>query len=123
VRRLFSTFAGGWPGVGLLIIRIVAGASLILNGIEKFQADLTVAPVVIGLLAIGYGALLLAGLWTPIAGCLVVLVGLWETLIRHERPYPGVLLAAMGVALALVGPGALSIDARLFGWRRIDLDR
>jgi putative oxidoreductase len=122
VRRLFSSFADGWPGIGLLIIRIVVGASLIVEGAEKFQVDLRVAAMVFCLLAIGDGALLLAGLWTPIAGSLVVVVAVWETLVRYERPHPGVLLAAMGAALALVGPGALSIDARLFGWKRIDLD-
>lgn len=122
MRRLFSTFARGWPGVGLLIIRVVAGSTLIFDGIEKFQAGLTVMPVVLDLLAIGDGALLLAGLWTPVAGSLVVVVAVWEALVGHERLYPGVLLATMGVALALVGPGALSVDAWLFGWKRIDLD-
>ena len=28
---------------------------------------------------------------------------------------------AMGAALELVGPGAWSVDARLFGWKRIDV--
>ncbi len=32
-----------------------------------------------------------------------------------------VLLATIGAAQALVGPGAWSIDARLFGWKRIDI--
>lgn len=33
------------------------------------------------------------------------------------------LVAAICPALALLGPGAWSIDARLFGWKRIDIDR
>jgi hypothetical protein len=32
-----------------------------------------------------------------------------------------VLLAALAAALALLGPGAWSIDARLFGWRRVEV--
>ena len=26
MRRLYSTFAGGWPGIGLLLMRLVVGA-------------------------------------------------------------------------------------------------
>jgi putative oxidoreductase len=121
VRRLFSTFARGWPGVGLLLIRIAAGVSLMIDGFEKFQTGEDAASLVLSLLAVGDGALLIAGLWTPIAGSLVIGLAIWQTMIRHENPYPGILLAAMGAALALVGPGALSIDAWLFGWKRIDI--
>jgi len=33
------------------------------------------------------------------------------------------LLAALATALALLGPGAWSVDARLFGWRRVEIPR
>jgi uncharacterized membrane protein YphA (DoxX/SURF4 family) len=122
VRRLFSTFARGWPGVGLLLIRIVAGISLIIDGIGKLHAAQAIEPAILGFLAIGDGALLVAGLWTPIAGSLVIAIVTWEILVRHDHAYPDILLAAIGAALALVGPGALSVDARLFGWKRIDLE-
>ena len=121
MRRLFSTFARGWPGVGLLLIRVAVGISLIAEGCGEFQLGESAASVVLRLLAIGDGALLIAGLWTPIAGSLVVGLAIWQTVLRHDNPYPNVLLAAMGAALALVGPGALSVDAWLFGWKRIDL--
>lgn len=121
MRRLFSTFARGWPGVGLLLIRVTAGTSLLIDGFDQFQTGEPAASVMLRLLAIGDGALLIAGLWTPIAGSLVIGLAIWQTVVRHENPYPGILLAAMGAALALVGPGALSIDARLFGWKRLDI--
>jgi putative oxidoreductase len=123
VRRLFSSFARGWPGVGLLLMRIIAGGSLIVDGVEKCQAGQTMESVIIGLLAIVTGGLLVAGLWTPIAGPLVIVLSIWGILVRHDDPRSGILLAAIGAALALLGPGALSIDARLFGWKRIDLEK
>lgn len=121
MRRLFSNFARGWPGVGLLLIRIAAGSSLVIDGFEKFQAGEPAASLILRLLAVADGALLVAGLWTPIAGCLVIALAIWQTLFHHESPYPFILLATMGAALALVGPGAMSIDAWLFGWKRIDI--
>jgi hypothetical protein len=122
VRRLFSNFARGWPGVGLLLIRIVAGVSLAIDGCYKFQAGEPVASLILRLLEVADGGLLIAGLWTPIAGSLVIGLAIWQTVLRHENPSPGILLAAIGAALALVGPGALSMDAWLFGWKRIDIE-
>jgi len=122
LRRLFSPFARGWPGVGLFLMRLAVGGSLILDGIERCRVGSTVTPLLLGLLAIADGVLLAVGLWTPIAGPLVVLISAWAILLGHDNQHANVLSAAIGAALALVGPGALSIDARLFGWKRIDLE-
>jgi hypothetical protein len=40
-------------------------------------------------------------------------------LSRPHDPWPHILLATLAGALALLGPGAWSIDARRFGWKRI----
>jgi putative oxidoreductase len=121
--RLFSSFARGWPGIGLLLLRIVSGGFLIVDGIEKCLAGQQMGSLIAGLFAIFDGALLVAGLWTPVAGPLVIVLSTWWILVQHQQPHAGILLAAIGVALALVGPGALSLDARLFGWKRIDLEK
>lgn len=122
MRRLFSSFARGWPGIGLLLLRIVCGGFLIMDGVEKCQAGQATGSLMAGLFAIVDGALLVAGLWTPIAGPLVLVLSTWVILVQHQDPRPGILLAAIGAALGLVGPGALSLDARFFGWKRIDLE-
>lgn len=119
VLRLFSNFAGGWPGLGLLLIRIVAGISLITYGANGFHAG-RIAGDILCFLAIGSGLLLILGLWTPIAGCLAIVVVAWEIFAHQIAVFPGILLAAIGAAAALVGPGGFSVDARLFGWKRID---
>ena len=86
-------------------------------------SGLPTGSLIVGLFAIVDGVLLATGLWTPIAGPLVIALSTWGIFLQHEDPRPGILLAAIGAALALVGPGALSIDARLFGWKRIDLEK
>ena len=123
MRRLFSSCARGWPGVGLLLLRIASAGFLITDGVERCRAGQPLGSLMVGVFAIVDGALLATGLWTPIAGPLVIVLSTWGILVQQEDPHPGILLAAIGVALALVGPGALSLDARLFGWKRIDLEK
>ncbi len=77
--------------------------------------------VPLGVLAAAAGVILLCGLWTPIAASLVGLLGLWDLLSQSGDPWANILLSAIGAAVAALGPGAWSIDARLFGWKRIDI--
>ena len=65
--------------------------------------------------------LLCAGLWTPIAGGMMAGVAVWTAFSRAGDPWVLILLAAVGVALGMLGPGAWSIDALLFGRRRMIL--
>lgn len=123
MRRLFSNFTGGWPALGLLLIRIAAGAALIIDGKSRVLPGQMILPLIFGVLAIADGAILIVGLWTPLAGILAFALSAAEILVYHENPCPGILLAAMGVGVAFVGPGALSIDARLFGLKKIDIDK
>lgn len=79
------------------------------------MAAAAVAPAIVAAVC------LIAGLWTPVAGSLVALYGIVFVFARVDDPVSNLLVAAIGAALALVGPGAWSIDARLFGWKRIDI--
>lgn len=118
LRRLFSTFARGWPGVGLLLLRLIAAAALVNQGAAEFGS--AGASVAWGILIFATAALLLAGLWTPVAGVLTIIVELRTAFARPGDYWIQILLGALGAGLALLGPGIWSVDARLFGWKRIE---
>jgi putative oxidoreductase len=117
MQRLFSTFPNSWPGGGLLILRIAAATATILCAFGTPLQDLS--GKVFQVIASTTGALLLIGLWTPVAGLLQVCVGLTSSF--HDTPgLSQILLSALGLGLSMTGPGAWSIDARLFGRKQID---
>jgi putative oxidoreductase len=101
-------------------MRLVGGAAFLARAADTLRGASSMSAATASL-AILAGVCLLAGFWTPIAGSVVTVIGLWFALTRTEDPMASVLLATIGATLALVGPGAWSVDARLFGWKRIDV--
>ena len=71
--------------------------------------------------------MLLAGLWTPVVGALIALDQLWIAFCVIPSPQDGhcihILLAVQTAAVAMIGPGAWSMDARRFGRKRFDIGR
>jgi hypothetical protein len=120
LRRLYSTFAGGWPGIGLLLMRLVVGAVVLWHAGPGLWSDPPLHTIAVYASLAVAALLLIAGLWTPLAGAVVAVVAIFE--ILTGEPAVGRLLAAtIAGALTMLGPGRLSIDARLFGWKRIEL--
>ena len=105
--------------MGLLILRLVACSSIVARSFAELGAAQAVWPAILELAAIVASAFLAVGLGTPVSGCLVAAFALWDLISKPGDHWSGILLAAMGVALAMIGPGVWSLDARLFGWRRI----
>ena len=120
LRRLYSTFAGGWPGAGLLLMRLVVGSALVIRANSKLWSDLPTKVTIPAMLLMAAGILLVAGLWTPIVGSSVALIEIWKMFTLPGDMWVWLLLGTAGAALAMLGPGLFSIDARLFGWKRIE---
>ena len=120
MRRLFATFPTGAPGCGLVLLRVVAALSL--------QADasghlvLTQHASVPGVALILLSIALLVGLFTPVVALVAAAI---EATMLGTNESAGIALMLQGpmicVALALLGPGGYSLDARLFGSRVVVL--
>jgi putative oxidoreductase len=121
MQRLYSTFPNGVPGGGLLLLRFAGGLPLILHGVAVFQGTPEGAAGGVSLIGLVAEGFLIAGLWTPYAGVLQALVEVWLGVRSGTLVDTHLVRAALGLSLAALGPGAWSIDARLFGRKRIDV--
>jgi hypothetical protein len=120
MRRLFGTFPTAAPGCGLVLLRVVAALSL--------QADasghlvLTQHASIPGVALILLSLALLVGLFTPVVALLAAVV---EAAMLGSGASTSIAPMLQGpmicVALALLGPGGYSLDARLFGSRVVIL--
>ena len=119
MQRLFSTFPEGWPGTGLAFLRAVAAIPPVQHGIAGLLTTPPPALINLQLVAAGAALFLLVGLWTPVVGVLMAIAELWLTFSHPIDPWRHILLGALGASLAMLGPGAWSADARLFGRKRI----
>lgn len=121
MQRLFSMFPNGWPGKGLLILRLVSSGFLIQDGIGVLIEPSRAEATILLLVGAAAGILLLVGLWTPVAGIIAAISKLTIALLGMDHLRSSVLLIAFGISIAMLGPGTWSIDALLFGRQRLDL--
>jgi uncharacterized membrane protein YphA (DoxX/SURF4 family) len=129
LHRLFSAFPAGFPGIGLLLLRVVVGATLVGHGVLCLVSSERVTLLVLVSFAVLSlsGVCLLIGFLTPILSLLACLENLgiafsWfplQLLSPFESKLALAPVIAISAAIALLGPGAFSLDARLFGWKEI----
>jgi uncharacterized membrane protein YphA (DoxX/SURF4 family) len=129
VQKLFSAFPDGWPGIGLVLLRLAVASSAIDRGVWVLVASdsSTFALRILAVTAILAGLALLIGFITPVISALTTIGYLvmsgslllqGGTVLRYDA-ITALDLAVVSIALVLLGPGAFSLDARLFGKREI----
>ena len=114
-------FARGTPGLGLLIMRVGAGGALLLHGIGGLASASAPVAVALNAVPVAAGTLLIAGLLTPIVAALAAIDAVWIVFSSPAEAGYYVLVGILAAAIALLGPGAWSIDARLFGLKRLEI--
>lgn len=115
MQKLFSMFPRGAPGLALLLLRLFVGALLVADALTAVSVRNEVLVCVLVVCAVA----LVVGFCTPIAAGLTALIGTIG-LSAHLIALHSFAPIVIGIALALLGPGAYSFDARLFGRRLME---
>ena len=110
-------FPHGGPGVGLLLLRIAAAAMFALNVSRFFDSSSKPLQIVALALTALIALFLCAGFLTPILTVIAGAVGIVTLFFAEPGNVISILRILTFAALFFLGPGAYSIDAKLFGLR------
>ena len=121
VQRLYSTFPNGPPGLGLLLLRLAVGGSLIAERISMMLPNLSTALWAAQISLVCAGVCICIGLWTPVMGAIQGIAEVAMAVFHANGYEHHLLLAVLAISLAMLGPGAWSLDAQIFGRKRITI--
>ena len=120
MQRCFTMFPDRWPGVGLVILRLTLAGTLLQQVTQHWSAHWPPFSAALFCIELACGGFLLLGLWTPIIAGLITLAEAAVFVNTHACPH--LLAASLGLIVLMLGPGAWSVDSRLFGRRRIHIE-
>ena len=119
LQRFFTAFPDSWRGFGLLLLRVLVAVTVIMQALAYIRVVESVAGWSIVVLLLASAACLLVGFVTPVAAVLIGLTLLGLAFRTTPDPFQELQVVVLAVVIALLGPGAFSIDARMFGRREI----
>ncbi len=114
-------FPNGWPGCGLLLLRVVVFSLSAYETIGRTFEPTTYIIFAREIIATICAVALLLGAATPLMAIVFTLCEIFS-LFWNSANWPlSIALGGVALAIAMLGPGATSIDARRYGRERIDL--
>ena len=129
MQRPFCSFPGGWLGIGLGVLRLVAGIDATLRGVRllALAGGHGTSPWLLAWAEIFLGSGIAVGILTPVFNTLAALFFLCSAIpcVSSQAfefsidAFAVIPLVSIPIALVFTGPGAYSLDARLFGPREI----
>ena len=104
-----------------MLLRLTGGSLLLNSGIADWFRSPHHGAGALGAASLIVGILMLLGLWTPVAGVLSAIVEAALMIAGADDPRMLMCLIGISLAVAMLGPGVLSIDAAIFGRRCLEL--
>ena len=101
------------------MLRLLAGGALMARGIPAFVLGAHAGSMALEIAGAVAGLLLVAGLWTPVVGVLAGVSEMGLALTQSATPLVAIMSAGISISLAMIGPGAWSLDALLYGRKQI----
>jgi uncharacterized membrane protein YphA (DoxX/SURF4 family) len=130
LQRWYTRFPHGLPAVGLLVLRIAIGGKLLVEGVACLLGShaVNLGVSTLSALAVAGGACFALGFLTPLVGGATAIaetaIYLWHPVwAASVTDLPSFEVIAVAIAVTLLGPGAISLDAYFFGRRKIVIAR